>query len=166
MTSNSVRIAKNLIFGFVLLRTFSFDALQKGVALFGSLDQPIFYQLRWALGLIIILLWLTRRFERSILSLSAFSITLQFCLSYSNVGAFSFTPFFLFIFALLFLSSPTPNRVSTRAQAALLIAFIFFSSALQKLNLLYLSGHEFQKTGPSFPFFKSGGRPSRFQLKA
>lgn len=132
---------KNVIYAFALLRVVSFIGALDGAPLFGFLADPIYFHLRWVLAVVLFGLWVWRsRLFTTLMIASALNLIFQFCFSYTSVGAFTIAPFFLFVFAALFLAKP--NR-HLKQEAARLVSLIFLFSAFQKLNANYLSGAEF-----------------------
>jgi hypothetical protein len=142
----SVAASLNLVYTFILVRVLSTHSLTHGAPLFKILQEPGIRELRWFLSLIPLGLWLFRRRDDTLLLTAALvNIIYQTCFGYSSVGAFSFAPFYLFVFALVFLRKPSPHL---RDEASLLIGLIFLTSAVQKINPLYLTGKEFEMTSP------------------
>ncbi|CAN5407396.1 hypothetical protein BH10BDE1_BH10BDE1_30790 [soil metagenome] len=143
---------KNVIYAFALLRVVSFIGARDGAPLFGFLADPIFITFRWILGPVTLVLWFFRAsLFTTFMIVSALVPIFQFCLSYTSVGAFSTAPFFLFIFAALFLNQPNQNA---KREAARLVAVVFFVSALQKINGTYLSGTEFFAGSPFMSYIQ------------
>ncbi len=100
--------------------------------------------------------YLGRDFERILLWLSLANVIFRFCINYSSVGAFSVATFFLFAFALLFLKeSEEKQSRHLRTDAAVIVAFVFLSAMLQKINPEYLAGKEFLPTGTFTYYFRS-----------
>lgn len=135
---------KLLISGFVLLRTFTYLFQRDGLPLFNFLADDLFQILRQALAVLIFTLWFREPNSRLLYLVSMANIAFQFCMSYSNVGAFSMAPFFLFLFAY---TVYVRKLKRPEFEASFLLCFIFLSAAIQKMNSNYLSGVEFLPQG-------------------
>ncbi len=149
--STGLSVAKNLVFGFVLLRAVSFIGAEDGVPLFTFLNEPFFSHIRWVIGAAIVAVWLSGKLRIALLCASAITIIFQFCLAYSSVGAFSFTPFFLFLFGLIYFRESENDH---KNGALFFISAVFIFSAFQKINSNFLTGFEFSALGPFMSYLR------------